>query len=95
MLLFTTHILAQDHKAGIHQEIYPKFLKNNTQVDSFQWKDADHIILYLKSGSNESYNLKAENERDQFIAKYGIRPQYSPTSTSNKRVSRRQNTTNE
>ena len=93
MLLFTTHIFAQDHKAGIHQEIYPKFLKKNTQVDSFQWKNADNIIVYLKSGLIESYNLKSEKESDQFTAKYGTPPQYS--STSNKRVSRRQKTTSQ
>lgn len=94
MLLFTEYLQAQDHQTSIYQKKFPGFLKRNTQIDSLQWKNADSIILYLKSGSNESYNLKAENERKEFIAKYGTPPQYFATGTSNKRIGRRQKTTN-
>lgn len=54
------------------------FLKQNQAVDNVHWKKKDVIILFLKNGDTETYELSKEEARARFRKKYGIAPLAPP-----------------
>jgi hypothetical protein len=64
-----------------------EFLKSNESVKDVQWKSNHFIILTLKKGKTETYNLDTPRNRKSFFKRYGSPP--LPLSSSNNRLSRR------
>lgn len=56
---------------------YQAFFKRNPQVETLNWED-NHVVLELKSGKVEKYNLKKKREVAQMEKRYGKLPLTSP-----------------
>ncbi len=54
------------------------FLKRNPSVGFVKWRSKEQIIIHLKDGKEENYNLKNENEKKIFIEQYGTPPTPPP-----------------
>lgn len=50
------------------------FLQRNTAVSSVGWKPGNNIVIHLKDGKEETYNLQNETIKKVFVAKYGTPP---------------------
>ncbi|GEO04097.1 hypothetical protein AAE02nite_17610 [Adhaeribacter aerolatus] len=50
------------------------FLKRHPQVENLNWKKGGNLLLYLKSGQTEEYNLKTAEGRAKAERKYGKLP---------------------
>jgi hypothetical protein len=57
---------------------YEAFLKRNPSVQSLVWKENDELIIRLKSGKEERYQLDNEKNRNEAAAKYGELPSAPP-----------------
>jgi len=55
-----------------------EFLKKNPDVSDINWQETKTIILKLKSGKEEKYNLTNEAEKKSFTDKYGKTPIQPP-----------------
>ncbi len=54
------------------------FLKRNPTVDNVHWKSNNRIIIALKNGKTETYDLSKEEIKRNFINKYGAPPTPPP-----------------
>lgn len=54
-----------------------EFMKRNQNVKGVDWK-ADEIIIQLKSGNKERYNLNDAQSKKSAEAKYGALPEMPP-----------------
>jgi hypothetical protein len=55
------------------------FLKRNPSTKSIGWKEGGNkVVIRLKSGKTETYDLSSQREREAFIAKYGSLPTAPP-----------------
>lgn len=59
-------------------EDYEAFLKRNPGVEALGWNDKNEMIVRLKSGKEERYNLQNEQSREAAEAKYGELPAAPP-----------------
>lgn len=59
-------------------EDYVAFLKKNPTVESLAWNADDEVIVRLKSGKEERYNLNDEKGRKAVETKYGKLPVAPP-----------------
>ena len=50
------------------------FYKRNPSVANIRWKGNDRVIIKLKKGTIEEYDLNNEEEKKSFTDKYGIPP---------------------
>jgi hypothetical protein len=57
---------------------FEAFLKRNPSVKSLVWKENDELIIRLKSGKEERYQLNNEKSRNEAAAKYGELPSAPP-----------------
>lgn len=55
-----------------------EFLKKNPSVHNLRWSNKEKIIVFLKDGKTEKYNLEDENEKKMFVEKYGLPPTPPP-----------------
>lgn len=55
-----------------------KFYKNNPSVARAHAEKDKKVIIELKDGTKERYNIHEEKERDDFIKKYGGLPLLPP-----------------
>ncbi|MBS1633340.1 MAG: hypothetical protein JST10_12290 [Bacteroidetes bacterium] len=55
-----------------------EFLKKNQTIFHLSWKSSEQIIVHLKNGKTEKYNLGDENEKKLFVEKYGLPPMPPP-----------------
>ena len=54
------------------------FLKRNAGVKKVQWRKKDEIILALKNGKTETFDLTQEAVKKAFETKYGTAPAAPP-----------------
>lgn len=54
------------------------FLKKNPSVLNLGWSNAEKIIIQLKDGKTEKYNLEDGNQKKLFVDKYGLPPTPPP-----------------
>ena len=55
------------------------FLKRNPSTKSIAWKEGgSKVVIRLKSGKTETYDLGSRREREAFTAKYGTLPTAPP-----------------
>lgn len=64
-----------------------EFLKRNKTIRSLSWKSNFLLILTLKTGKTEAYDINTSKGRQRFYKKYGSYPM--PPASPNSRVSRR------
>lgn len=57
---------------------YTDFLKRNPGVRSLGWNNTNELVVRLKSGSEEKYNLRDEKSVKNAEAKYGQLPSAPP-----------------
>lgn len=53
---------------------YQEFLKRNPTVERLTWAHENMVRIYLKSGKQETYDLKKENDVQAVKNKYGELP---------------------
>jgi hypothetical protein len=66
------------------------FLKRNPSAQSISWKgDGNTVVIRLKSGKAETYNLTDANQKAQVTARYGALPTAPPPPPPPPRVVRK------
>jgi hypothetical protein len=55
-----------------------EFLKNNPSVANVYWQRNNRLIVQLKNGEKEEYDLNSQNIKKSFTEKYGIMPLCPP-----------------
>lgn len=88
LIMFTFHSGLQAQTAQMEDENAPteaEFLKKNKTLQSLKWEGKHVLVLTLKTGKSEAFDLNSDKDRKRLYDKYGSYPQASPTG----RVSRR------
>lgn len=86
--MFTVHPGLQAQTAQIENENAPteaEFLEKNKTLQNLKWKGRYVLVLTLKTGKPEAFDLNSDKDRERLYDKYGSYPQAPPTG----RVSRR------
>jgi cytochrome c-type biogenesis protein CcmH/NrfF len=55
-----------------------KFLKRNQAIDKVHWRSNNLIIITLKNGKRETFDLSNEKVKENFTNKYGTPPTPPP-----------------
>ena len=57
---------------------FDAFMKRNPSIKSMHWNQRNELIVELKSGKEEKYNLNDEASKKAAVAKYGELPSAPP-----------------
>ena len=71
-------ILKFQPPASVGMASQKEFLKKNPDIADVNWQERKTIILKLKSGKEEKYNLETEDGKKSFTGKYGKPPIQPP-----------------
>jgi hypothetical protein len=67
-----------EHFASSKNPDYQEFLKRNPTVKKITWAYKNTVRIYLKSGKQETYDLKKEKDMQNLKNKYGELPAAPP-----------------
>jgi hypothetical protein len=68
-----------EHLASPNNPDYKEFLKRNPTVKRITWAYKNTVRIYLKSGKQETYDLKKEKDMQSLKNKYGELPAAPPS----------------